>query len=121
MDDLYQQALLDLYKNPLNKKPLSDFTIRQEENNPLCGEQVELFVKFDEHDRVTDVGWESEGCSISQVGASLLTDYIKNKTREELKTITSDEVIKMTGLNLNPARLRCLLLCYTALQKILTT
>ena len=119
MDDLNQQAILDLYKHPLNRGLIFDPTLKYKINNPMCGDQVELTIKLDDKNKVAAVGWEGNGCRVSQVGASLLTDHIKNKTREELQKITSDEVIKMTGLNLNPARLRCLLLTFTALQKCL--
>ncbi len=118
MDYDVQEQVLDLYRNPLNKGLLKNATLQYKIDNPLCGDQVELTVKLDENDTVVAVGWEGNGCSISQIGASLLTNYIKNKSREELKKITSDEVIQMTGLNLNPTRLRCLLLAFTALQKI---
>ena len=120
MDDLYQDQLLDLYKHPLNKQALTDADWQYTINNPACGDQVQLFIKFDENDMVTAVGWEGNGCTISQIGASLLTDYVKNKTTEEIKKITADDVVRISGLTLNATRLRCLLLSFTALQKMLT-
>lgn len=85
----------------------------------MCGDQIELTVNVGDGGKVIASGWDGTGCSVSQVGASLLTDYIKNKTLEELKNLTSDEVVQMTGLTMNPTRLRCLLLAFTALQKLI--
>ena len=119
MNNLYSDILLDLYKHPLNKQTLTDADLQYKLNNPVCGDQVELFIKFDENGTVKAVGWEGNGCSISQVGASLLTDHLKGKTKNELKKITSNEVTQLINLNLNPTRLRCLLLTFEALQKSL--
>ncbi len=120
MDSLYTEIILDLYKHPLNKKPLADFNLSHQENNPVCGDQVELFFKFDDSGKLIDVGWQGAGCAISQVGASLLTDYIKDKTKTELKNLTTDEIKKLLDIELNATRLRCYLLGLMALQKALT-
>lgn len=119
MDDLSQQTIIDLYKNPHNKGLLPDATLKYKINNPMCGDQIELTVSVDADGTVIVAGWDGTGCSVSQVGASLLTDYIKNKTLNELKQLNSDEVVHMTGLAMNPTRLRCLLLAFTALQKLI--
>lgn len=119
MDDLNQQIIIDLYKNPLNRGLLPDASLKYKINNPMCGDQIELTINIDNNGTVIATGWDGTGCSVSQVGSSLLTDYIKHKPLEELKNLTSDEVVHMTGLTMNPTRLRCLLLAFTALQKLL--
>ena len=119
MTDLYQEELMDLYKNPLNKKSLTKADVRYKIHNPLCGDTIELSLKFDSKNRVTEIGWQGEGCSISQVGASLLSEHVKGKSKAELKKLTSEEVMQLLGLQLNPTRLRCLLLTFEALQKSL--
>lgn len=117
MDTLYHEIILDLYKHPLNKNKLVNFTISHQEHNPLCGDTVELFLKF-ENDKVIDVGWQGEGCAISQVSTSLLTDSIKGKSKKDLTKITKEEVLKALGLtSLNPTRMRCALLCLETLKK----
>lgn len=119
MDELYQEILLDLYKHPLNKKVLSEFDVRHQEHNPLCGDTVELFVKLNSSGVITDISWQGDGCAISQAATSLLTDYVKNKDTRATKEMTSDTIIEMLGLsNLNPTRLRCATLSLKALQKI---
>lgn len=117
MDDLNQQAILDLYRHPLNKGLLSDAALRYKIDNPMCGDQIELTIQLDDNETVVAVGWNGSGCSVSQVGASLLTDYIKGKTKDGIKKITAEEITALSGLTLNPARLRCLLLAFTALRK----
>ncbi len=118
MDDLFQDTLLDLYRHPHNKKILENPSLTHQENNPVCGDQVELFLKFD-GEKLVDVGWQGTGCTISQVGTSLLTDFIKDKTKTELKNLTAAEVKKLLDIELNATRLRCYLLGLMALQKTL--
>jgi nitrogen fixation NifU-like protein len=119
-DELYRETILELYRNPKNKKILEDFTVYQKENNPLCGDEVELFLKFDTNGKLIDIGFQGEGCAISQAGVSMLTEFIKGKTEKELQTITGEDVLLMLGLqNLNPTRLRCALLGLKTLQKAL--
>jgi nitrogen fixation NifU-like protein len=119
-DELYRETILELYRNPKNKKILEDFSNYQKENNPLCGDEVELFLKFDNDEKLIDIGFQGEGCAISQAGVSMLTEYIKGKTKEELQTITGEELLNLLGLtSLNPTRMRCALLGLKTLQKSL--
>jgi nitrogen fixation NifU-like protein len=120
MDTLYHEMLLDLYKHPLNKKMLKNFDIRHQEHNPVCGDVVELFIKTNKQGAITDIGWQGDGCAISQSGASLLTDEVKGKTTKKAKAMTSDAMLTLLGLEkLNPTRLRCATLALEALKKAL--
>lgn len=117
MDTLYHEILLDLYKHPLHKTKPAHFDVHHKEHNPLCGDVVELFVAFDGN-KITDIGWQGDGCAISQASTSLLTDAVKGKTKKQAATITKETVLENLGLtNLNPTRLRCALLCLEALKK----
>src|SRR3989338_10944769 len=118
-DNLYHEALLDIYKHPLNKQALADFSIQHKEINSTCGDEVEIFIKL-ENDRVTKIGWQGTSCAISQAGASLTTDAVKGKTAAEIRAMTPETVLTLLGLpNLNPTRLRCALLALEALKKAL--
>lgn len=118
MEELYHELILDLYKNPLNKKRLDNFDISQVAYNPLCGEQIEIFVKFDANEKIIDISFEGEGCVISQAGGSVVTEFAKGKSKQEIQAITAETIAAELGLrNLNPTRLRCLLLALQALQK----
>lgn len=118
MDTLYTDILLDVYRHPLNKVALSNFDVHIKETNPLCGDEIELFIKFGSNDTVEAIGWTGEGCAISQASASLLTDHLKNMQKQEIKNIRSNDVLDLLKLkNLNPTRTRCALLALEALKK----
>jgi len=117
--DLYTETLMDVYRHPLNKTPVEGSSTHYTEANPTCGDTVEVFIKFDESDRVIDIGWTGEGCAVSQAGASLTTEHIKGKTKQEIGNMTGDEVLKLLGLeNINPTRMRCALLTFECLKHI---
>ncbi len=114
-DDLYHELILDLNRRPLNKTKLTDFDYNHEEHNLLCGDTIEIFIKFDGN-KIADIAWQGEGCAISTASASLLTDYLKNKNKSEIKKIDQARVLKLLGLKkINPTRLRCAMLALKCL------
>lgn len=114
----YTETLMDVYRHPLNKTAVADFNAHYTEANPTCGDTVEVFIKFGENGTVTDIGWTGEGCAVSQAGASLTTEHIKGKTKQEIISMTGEDVLKLLGLeNINPTRMRCALLTYECLKK----
>lgn len=117
-DPLYQEYILELYRHPHNKTVPAEFDVRHKERNPLCSDEVELFVKFDAAGRVANIGFQGEGCAISQAGISLITDEAKGKSRAELQKMTTDDMLRLLGLpQITPARLGCATLGLKALQK----
>jgi len=116
MDDLYREIILDHYQNPRNKELLSPADIDYEEDNPVCGDHIHLTVQLDDEDRVTAVGWDGEGCAISQASASMLSEAIVGKTLEELRSFSKDDVLEMLGIELGPVRLKCALLSLKVLK-----
>ena len=82
LDDLYQEVILDHSKRPRNFHDMADATRRAEGYNPLCGDKLALFVKMD-GDKVQDVSFIGAGCAISTASASLMTETVKGKSREE--------------------------------------
>lgn len=121
-ESVYSELLLDLYRHPLNKKRPAVFDISFIEFNPLCGDKVELFLKFDAGGRLEDIGYMGDGCAISQAATSLLTEHIKGKTKQEIQALTGETLLDLLGLkNLNPTRMRCALLGLKALQQSLKT
>ena len=117
-EELYQEFILELYKNPINFGKLESQTHHAESYNPLCGDKVELFLKI-ENNQVTKATFIGSGCAISQATTSLLTEEIKGKTMEELKKMQKDDILKVLKIDLskNPSRLKCALLSLEVLKK----
>ncbi|MBI4536366.1 MAG: SUF system NifU family Fe-S cluster assembly protein [candidate division NC10 bacterium] len=80
--ELYQQVILDHYKRPRNFKKLDGATRQAEGNNPLCGDQITVYLHMD-GDLIRDISFEGAGCAISQSAASLMTTVLKGKTKAE--------------------------------------
>lgn len=118
-DELYQENILDHYKNPRNKRSISGAHEEAEARNASCGDVGKLLICFDENARVADVAFDGSGCAISQAALSLLTEKIRGKTRSELKLLSPGDIYTMLGVPISPGRVNCALLGYAALEKIL--
>jgi len=120
MEDLYQEFIIDLYKNPRNFGKIKNPDYAAKLDNPTCGDQIELFIKI-EGDIVKDAKFIGHGCAISQASASLFTDYLKGKKIQELSKIKKENVLDLIKIDLskNPSRMRCALLSYEAMKKAL--
>ena len=82
LQDLYQEVILDHSKRPRNFHQMQDATRRVEGYNPLCGDKLALFVKMD-GEVVQDISFVGAGCAISTASASLMTETVKGKSRQE--------------------------------------
>jgi len=117
VEDLYREHILDHYGNPRNQGRLEDADISCEWDNPVCGDKVRIDLRF-EDGRVSEVRFDGEGCVISMASASMLTEEVLGKTVEELRAMREDEdVFRMLGITLGPARAKCGLLPLQVLQK----
>lgn len=116
--NIYQDIIIDHYHHPRNQgklnKPDKFITI----SNPLCGDKIEMTINF-EKNKVKEIKFQGEGCVISTASSSMLTDYIKNRSKQELKKLDSKFIIKMLGIDLGMTRIKCALLPLEALQKLL--
>ena len=111
--DFYREHILEHYKNPRNWGHLPDPEITHDESNPLCGDRLHIELQFREQDSqqvVDQVRFTGRGCAISQASASMLSETLEGKTREELATIHSEDVLDMLGIEISPARVKCALL-----------
>lgn len=116
MDDLYRELILDHYRNPRHKELLEDPNIDYEDDNPFCGDHIHLTLKLDEDDIVQEVGWDGEGCAISQASASMLYESLVGKSLEAIRHIDKDAILEMLGIPLTPVRLKCALLSLKVLK-----
>ncbi|MBN1967184.1 MAG: iron-sulfur cluster assembly scaffold protein [Anaerolineae bacterium] len=110
MDDFYRELIVDHGQNVRNRGVLDPADIDYEEDNPLCGDRLRLTVQLDDENRVVAVGWEGEGCIISQAAASMLGEEMIGKTLDELKQFDKQTILDMLGIPLTPVRLKCALL-----------
>ena len=88
LEDLYREIILDHYRNPRNRGDLpSPPALRVEGFNPLCGDEVVVYVDFDPEGVVSDIRIGGQGCSISQSSASMMTAAVKGRTSEEAREL----------------------------------
>jgi nitrogen fixation protein NifU and related proteins len=117
-EDIYQEFIIELYKNPLNFGKLDHPDYRADVQNSTCGDMVEIFIKT-KNGVVSEARFMGKGCAISQASSSLFMGYLKGKKLDEIKKIGKDEVLKLIKIDLskNPSRMRCALLPLEALRK----
>ena len=100
LEALYQEVILDHNRKPRNFREMENADRRVEGRNPLCGDEITLWVKLD-GDRLTDVSFKGSGCAVSKSSASLMTASVKGKTKAEAELLF-DEFHKMVKGELNP-------------------
>jgi nitrogen fixation protein NifU and related proteins len=86
LSELYQAVILDHNKKPRNFHKLETASHKAEGYNPLCGDQLTVYVQL-ENDAVQDVSFEGSGCAISKASASMMTQAVKGKTKQEAETL----------------------------------
>lgn len=86
LTELYQEVILDHSQQPRNFRRLGDANRTAEGSNPLCGDQITVYVKLEE-DVIQEISFEGEGCAISKASASLMTVSVKGKTKVESETL----------------------------------
>src|SRR3954465_8820416 len=93
LSDLYQEVILDHNKNPRNFRDIEDADKTADGKNPLCGDALRVYVDL-EGDTVKDVSFKGSGCAISKASASMMTEAVKGKSKEEAEVLF-DEFHKM--------------------------
>ena len=88
LEELYREVILDHYRNPRNKGHLEDAEATAQGVNPLCGDEINVELKFN-GDTVSEIAIVSQGCSISQSSASMMSEAVKGKTRQEIESIVT--------------------------------
>ena len=116
MNDIYQQNILDHYKNPRNKREISSADVIERGKNASCGDDLTLYLKFD-GEVLADISFTGEACAISTASASLLTEKIKGMKKEEIRQLTPADIYDMLGVPISAGRSRCALLAYEALER----
>ena len=136
LEDLYKEVILDHYKNPRNKRAMPDAELTCSRNNPLCGDEIQVFAHV-EDGRVADVAFQGQGCSISQSSASMLTQAVKGKPIGDAEKLAGDfrgmmagevepdedefgDLVALKGVVKYPIRIKCAVLAWDVLQEALS-
>ena len=96
LNDLYQEVILDHNKNPRNFREIENASQTADGNNPLCGDALRVYVEM-EDDMVKDVAFKGSGCAISKASASMMTQIVKGKSKEDAETLFSEFQKMVTG------------------------
>jgi nitrogen fixation NifU-like protein len=116
MDDLYREVIIEHYKNPGYRGHLDPHDFMFEDSNPLCGDHIEITLRVDGEQKVTEAAFQGHGCAISQASADLLLESIIGKPLEEVRHLDKQHVLDLLGLDLGPVRLKCALLSLKVLK-----
>ena len=134
LDNLYQDVILDHYKNPQHKNLSPTFDAQVHHINPSCGDEITLNVTLDDQ-IVKNVSWYGVGCSISQASVSILTDLLIGKSLDQAQVIADsfmhlmqskgtekgdenllEDAVALAGVSQYPARIKCALLGWMAFK-----
>ena len=115
MDESKKERILDHYRHPRNFGTLEKPDVSNEEDNPLCGDRIRIDLHINDG-VVEKVQFKGEGCSVSIASASILTDLLKGKSLEELKSLGKENFLNELGIPLDSTRLKCGLLSLKVFQ-----
>jgi nitrogen fixation NifU-like protein len=111
LDQMYREVILDHYKSPRGHGLIDDADAQAEGQNPLCGDEVTISVKFaDDGETIAGIGFEGRGCAISQAATSMLTELVQGRTATDVAALPKEELLEEIGIPLTPIRLKCAIL-----------
>jgi nitrogen fixation NifU-like protein len=133
--DLYQEIILDHNKRPRNYREMPECTCQAEGLNPLCGDEVKVFVRVEEG-KLSDVAFQGQGCAISRASASMMTGKTKGRSTEEARALSGrvrdmlvgpeaeparelGDLAALSGVRKFPARIKCAMLPWHTLEAAL--
>ena len=141
LKDLYQEIILDHGKNPRNLGKFDNYNKDAKGNNPLCGDNVHVYLRLNENKKVEDIAFEGHGCAISMASASIMTDMVRGKEEKEVKEILTDflgmikekdsletnilkddektKLMSLSGVKQYPMRVKCATLSWHTLTSAL--
>jgi nitrogen fixation protein NifU and related proteins len=116
-DNLYREVILDHYKNPRGHGVIEDADAEAEGQNPLCGDEVSIYVAFgDDDETIDEVKFSGRGCAISQAATSMLMEMVKGRKATEVAALDKNQLLDEIGIPLTPVRLKCAMLGLTTLK-----
>ena len=141
LKELYQEIILDHGKNPRNLGKFDNYNKDAKGHNPLCGDNVHVYLRLNENKKVEDISFEGSGCAISMASASIMTDMVRGKEEVEVKEIVTDflgmikekdfldnkilkedektKLMSLSGVKQYPMRVKCATLSWHTLTSAL--
>lgn len=135
LQELYQEVVMDHNRSPRNFRKLDNANRSAEGFNPLCGDQITLYLEVDDDDKIKDIGFQAGGCAISKASASMMTDVVKGVSVKEAEHIFNNfrqmitqedydaEILGdaeiLSGVSQYPARIKCAVLSWHTLKSAL--
>jgi len=114
--EMYQQHILENYRDPNNFGNILNSSHKASLNNPLCGDDITINLLVI-NDKLIDIKFEGKGCAISIASASLLTEEVKNMGINQIKDLDTKFVLTLLQIPISPIRLKCALLSLEAIQR----
>lgn len=115
-EGIYREFILDHYKNPRNTGTLPNASFSHKEFNPVCGDHITFTARVSD-ETIQEARFQGHGCAISQAAASLLSETLKGKTLEEIKTLQREHMLELLSIPIGPVRTKCAMLGLVALKK----
>ena len=115
MDDLYQENIIDHYKNPRNFGDLKSATTVVE-TNAGCGDTIQMSLKL-KGNKVSQIKFKGEGCAISMAAASMLTEEALNNSVQKINNLTLKDIEKLMKISISPGREKCVTVPLLSLKK----
>src|SRR5207248_2778276 len=112
----YIEILLDHYEHPRNSRIIAGADIDYTGGNPGCGDIIHMYATVGDGDRITDVAFEGEGCTISQAAASIVTEMVQGKTLAELQEMNYETLVEELGSEVVAPRIKCAVLALGTLK-----
>lgn len=113
--DIYAENILDHYRHPRHKEPVTNATVTHEERNLSCGDVLSVSLSINDG-KITGFGWSGGGCAISQAAMSMLSEELIGKTVDETDALTQKNIYDLLGVPVGPRRYKCALLCLHTLK-----
>ena len=111
LEQMYREVILDHYKSPRGHGLLEHPDAQAEGQNPLCGDEVTITVKFaGDGETIEAIGFDGRGCAISQAATSMLTELVKGRKAADVAALPKEELLEEIGIPLTPIRLKCAIL-----------
>ena len=113
---MYQEAILDHYRNPRHFGTLDPHTFAHRGENPLCGDTMEITVRLSDAEHVGEARFTGQGCAISQAAADILLDQVAGRSLDEVRAMTDQEMLTLLGVEVATMRAKCAVLGVTTLR-----